>query len=185
MIEGTMEKELVWTVDRVLVFTKAMGGHPRKQFHRASMTQMLDMYSSKLGVMRAATRPANFDVMCVGVYMEMVGNILEATTQQVLESKKTLQELTNEIKAMSDTIIPVMAAQVSKIRETRMAVVSEMTQSLGALKEVRKFFFEREYDLEMERLERFVKLCREIEALKANGTFDAVCDAAIRLAVQP
>jgi len=55
---------------------------------------------------------------------------------------------------------------------------------LCELRDIRKFFLESDYKTEVERLERFVSLCREIKALKESGLFDAVCDTAIRMSVQ-
>ena len=58
-----------------------------------------------------------------------------------------------------------------------MTIVSEVKQSLNVLKDVRKFFIEKDYETEMQNLERFINLCKEIKQLKEDGIFDAVCDA--------
>jgi hypothetical protein len=120
-----------------------------------------------------------------------IGGSLEDSTQMVntaaneaREAKETLQQLSNQVRAISDVIEPELAKQITTIRNQRIALVSELRQSLDMLKDVRKFFLESDYDKEMERMERFVRVCQQIKELKDDGTFDAVCDSAIRLAVR-
>lgn len=116
--------------------------------------------------------------------MEKTDQLLKDTNTEVLESKKILQDLANEIRALSDVVNPSLMEQIKNIRQARMTVVSEIRESLSALREIRAFFLESNYETEMQRLERFVRLCREIQALKSEGVFDAVCDTAIRMALK-
>ena len=62
-----------------------------------------------------------------------------------------------------------------------MTVVNEIRESLSALRDIRKFFLDPEHEKEMVRLEQFVALCRELQALKQSGVLDAVSDTIIRL----
>jgi hypothetical protein len=82
---------------------------------------------------------------------------------------------------LADIVQPSLMKQAQDLRSARMTVVSEVQQALGAMRDVRKFFLESDYETEMARLERFVKVCRELQALKDDGVLDAVCDSSLRL----
>ena len=123
-------------------------------------------------------------ILKTGVEMEKVENLLRTVNEEVRESKKILESLSNEITAVSGDVKPKLLNMIKEIRDNRMATVSEIHQTLLALKDIRKFFLESEYKEEMERLERFVNVCKEIQKLKTDGTFDAVCDSALKLSVK-
>jgi uncharacterized damage-inducible protein DinB len=120
-----------------------------------------------------------------GLAMEDTAQMLEATNNQLAVAKATMETLVNELKAASDVIGPSLMKHVHEIRSARMTVITEVRDSLTAMRDLRRFFLESDYETEMIRLERFVRLCREIQALKADGVFDAVCDSALKLAVKP
>lgn len=113
-----------------------------------------------------------------------VKELLKQSNDELERSKKILQDLANEVTAMTDIVQPALEKQIGALRSARMSTVNEIRESLSSLREIRKFFIEDDYEVEMNRLERFVKLCRELQELKAAGVFDAVCDAALRLAVK-
>ena len=117
--------------------------------------------------------------------MEDTARMLEATNRQLVEAKETMQSLVNELGSAADVIGPSLMKHVQELRSARMTVTAEVRESLTALRDLRRFFLESDYESEMVRLERFVKLCREIQVLKADGVFDAVCESALRLAVKP
>jgi hypothetical protein len=116
--------------------------------------------------------------------MEDTAQMLEATNRQLTEAKATMQGLVNELSAAADIIGPSLMKHVQDLRSARMTVVTEVRESLTALRDLRRFFLESDYETEMLRLERFIKLCREIQSLKAEGVFDAVVDSALKLAVK-
>jgi hypothetical protein len=120
----------------------------------------------------------------VGMIMESTEFGLKAITGEVKSALETLSEVSNEIGALSDVVAPKLQQQIRDIREHKMTIVRELREVLVTLREVRKFFLESDYETEVARLERFVRLCRELEALKAAGVLDAVCDSAIRLALK-
>lgn len=121
----------------------------------------------------------------VGVAMEQAKELLDAVNDEVEESKHILQTLANEVCAVRDIVNPALAQQIAELRDHRMVIVREVRDSLTALRDVRDFFLGKDYTTEMERLERFVRLCREIQTLKADGVFDAVVESALRLSVKP
>jgi hypothetical protein len=118
----------------------------------------------------------------VGRHMEETNEMLQKTLATVKESKRELEGLANDVKALSDIVQPLLSDQIKKLRASRMAVVSEVKSALSAMRDVRSFFMESDYNHEMERLERFIGLCAELDALKRSGVLDAVADTSIRLA---
>lgn len=116
--------------------------------------------------------------------MEDVNNLIHAVNDEAAESKTILQNLKNDVSELSDIIQPQLYKMAHDLRASRMAVVTEIRDSLAAMREVRKFFLESDYVTEIDRLERFVRLCREFQALKAAGVLDAVLESAIRLAIK-
>lgn len=123
-------------------------------------------------------------VWSAGTTMEDSLEVINAEVQAVKESRETLEQLANQVRKLGDVLIPTLASQVETIRGSRMTVVSEIQLMLGSLREIRKFFLESDYRTEIEHLERFVKLCQEIQKLKQSGVFDGVCDSIIRLAIK-
>lgn len=119
-----------------------------------------------------------------GVFMEDIKNELEVINREVLESKKILENLSNEIRAVSDIVEPALLKQIKDIREHRMSLISELKNCLNMLQDVRKFFLDSDYKIEMERLERFIGVCKEIQILKQEGVFDDICNSAIRMAIR-
>ena len=123
-------------------------------------------------------------VLTMGAWMEQTKAMLEAANAEVEESRKVLDDLVERVRDLRKELDPELAGAIVQLREQRMAVVREVRDSLTALRDLRAFFLEDAYELEVTRLERFVRLCREIQALKAEGVFDAVVDSALRLAVR-
>lgn len=115
--------------------------------------------------------------------MDNTLGLLKVANEDIEAYTETLKETVNEFKSIADLLQPEIMKQIQEIRSTRMAAVSEMQLLLNSLRDVRKFFLDKDYEQEMSRLERFVRVCKEIQQLKADGTLDAVCDAAIKLAV--
>lgn len=115
--------------------------------------------------------------------MEQETALLKAATDEARSSKETLEAAYNDLMALQLTVGAALEKIVGSTRAARMAVVGEMRESLQALKDVRQFFLESDYKTEMERLERFVVVCKELVALKKSGALDAVADVAIKLAV--
>lgn len=112
-----------------------------------------------------------------------VDKMIEQTNMQMEQSKRILQDLANEVSALADIVQPALEKQIGALRSARMTTVNEIKESLTALRDIRKFFLEDDYEAEMQRLERFVKVCRELQELKAAGVLDAVSDTVLKLAV--
>jgi hypothetical protein len=120
----------------------------------------------------------------VGSDMEKINEELKEVNEQVAESKKILKEMSNEVSAMAAVIQPKIENHIKEIRAMRMTLLQELSQSLNALREVRKFFLESDYQIERDRLRDFIAMCKELQILKDTGVLDAVCDSAVRLALK-
>lgn len=147
------------------------------------MRNLLKGAHSPQGYVRSKLDTSEARLITAGRRMEQEIDLVRAANEEMRESRAILQDLHNQVRALHDHIAPELLAQAQELRSARMTAVSEIQQSLSALREIRKFFLESDYKVEMERLERLVRLCRELQELKQSGIFDAVCDSAIRLAV--
>jgi len=123
----------------------------------------------------------NIIVYSIGGIMELSSEALKTINDETKESLKLLKKSFNDIKITSDMLSPELSEMIQKIRTTRMTISSELKQSLSIMKDVRKFFLESDYEKEMERLERFIKLGNELKELIDNGTMNAISDVAIKL----
>ncbi len=119
----------------------------------------------------------------IGGFMEITSDMLKEVNKEVEESKKILQRLHDDSKATYTALKPELDKLVQKIRESRMAVTLELKQALSAMRDVRTFFLESDYEKEMERLERFVALGERMKTLIQDGTIDAMCDVVLKLAI--
>ena len=124
------------------------------------------------------------EVCRVGGIVEDTIELIKKANSEVKESAETLKDLANQVSALTEVVHPHLLQLVRDLRANRMAVVSEVHQSLNELRELRKFFLDSDYTNEMARLERFVALCREFQTLKRDGVLDIVSDVSIRLALQ-
>lgn len=119
-----------------------------------------------------------------GMKMEQATEMMKNAGVEMTEAKADLAKFADEIIGSVDGVNEVLLNRIKEFRSTRMAIATEARESLGALKDVRNFFMDKDYDTEMARLERLVKVCRELHELKTSGILDAVLDSALRLAVE-
>lgn len=82
---------------------------------------------------------------------------------------------------LSVKIQDLMKHEIQNIRESRMAVVREAGDALTALRDVRKFFLDNDYKTEVERLERFTRMARDLRDLLDDGTLNATADIMLKL----
>jgi len=124
------------------------------------------------------------NVIYTGGIMVSVNEELKMANEQVEDSKKVLQGLYNDVRALNEQVSPMIRSQILELRNARMSVVSEVQTMLVMMKDIRKFFLESDYKEEVERLGKFVALCKELEELKRGGTLDAVSDVIIKLSLK-
>lgn len=124
------------------------------------------------------------EITGIGNQMENTAGMLKQVNEEINVSKEIIQNLHNEISAAYDPVMIRLGEVIEKIRDRRMSVVRELNQSLKAMKDVRSFFLDKDYQVEMDRLERFVVLCERFRQLSNDGTLDAIVDASLKLAVE-
>ena len=122
--------------------------------------------------------------LLTGGQMEKTAEELKMINDEVDNSKKILQQSYNEIVAINNELRPILKEEIDIIRSARMTAVSEISQTLIALKDIRKFFLESDYEKEMLRLSEFVSLCKEMKKLKDEGILDALCDSVLKLSIK-
>lgn len=118
-----------------------------------------------------------------GAIMDITNRELKAINEETQESAKILKQTYNEVAATFDLLEPSLQIMIQKIRSNRMACVSELSAALSIMRDVRKFFIEKEYEQEMDRLERFVKLGERMRSLIDDGTMEAICEMSLKLAL--
>ena len=124
-----------------------------------------------------------FSFSRIGDDMEIDVKLLKGINKEALESRKILQELTNEIMVTQNLLEPQLHNMIKRLRNTRMTTTIELTKTLSIMKDVRKFFLEKEYKEEIERLEEFVAIGERLRVLINDGTFDKLTDSILRLAI--
>jgi len=122
-------------------------------------------------------------ISTVGLNMETADAFLRAINEEVGESSKILKATFNEVNATYELLEPKLAEMIHKVRTSRMTVTTELRQSLSIMKDVRKFFLESDFKIEMERLEKFVELGERLKAMIDDGTMDAITDVVLKLAI--
>jgi len=123
------------------------------------------------------------NTLAVTMTIEEMNALLRQSNSEVSESVQALNDAWNKISAMKELLIPQLTDMTKQIQQSRMTTEREMKSTLDWLQTVRKFFLEKDYDTEMTKLQSFISLCKDIQALKDAGTLDAVADLAIKLAV--
>ena len=112
-----------------------------------------------------------------------VADQIKAINKETGESANILKRVYNEVNTTFEILEPKLVEVVQKIRSSRMAVTSELRQSLSIMQDVRRFFLESDHKKEMERLENFVALAERMKHLIDDGTMDAITDVVLKLSV--
>ena len=115
--------------------------------------------------------------------VEELAAILRESNEEMGRAQDEIEKSSNRIKALKDVVFPKIKEIKDEMRQARMTTEQEMKQTLEWLDNVRNFFLEKSYEKEMERLKEFISVCKQIEALKASGTLEAVSDLAIKMAI--
>lgn len=102
-------------------------------------------------------------------------------TLELLEVNLKMRQALNEY---DDLILPFISRtkeHLKSIRDARMNILPEVAQMINSLRDVRKFFLDKDYKEEMSRLKEFVELCERLQTLKENGFLDSVADTMLKL----
>lgn len=98
------------------------------------------------------------------------------------DCRKAIDESIKDVGASIREFDRVTKDGMNEVRLKRMSIVSECSNMVNALKDVRQFFLGPDYERETKRLTEFVELCERMKALKDSGFLDTVADTMIRLA---
>jgi hypothetical protein len=98
------------------------------------------------------------------------------------DARKIIAELTEGIGGEMEKFRADNKRYLEDIRSTRFSIITETSQIIAPLKEVRQFFLGSEYKEEISRLKEFVDLCERLNALKESGFLDNVADTMLRIA---
>lgn len=98
-----------------------------------------------------------------------------------VDSRNVLREAHEGLGQLVADFDRVTSATAQEIRSKRMMIVSDCSNVVKALKDVRQFFLGPDYERETKRLAEFVELCERLKALKDSGFLDTVADTMLRL----
>jgi len=124
------------------------------------------------------------NLLKVGSTMETTLGLTQAATEQAKAARKELETTANQVTELVGVVHPKMLEAIRQLRDSRMAMVREVHESLSALKDIRQFFLEDRHAEQISRLREFVAVCQALAQLKDSGVLDAVVDTVIRLSVQ-
>jgi hypothetical protein len=128
----------------------------------------------------------NMDDMVVRIIDEINKSPQRLTplARAALDARTVIDESMAHIGVSMDGFKENVTKFLQEIRTTRMNFVSEANYMLGPLKDIRQFFLESTYEIEVNRLREFVNLCERLQKLKDSGFLDTVADTMIRLATK-
>jgi hypothetical protein len=102
-------------------------------------------------------------------------------TDSVETARTALAAALDNLLAEVARLEKVAGASLEPIRRIRFACISEVTQIMTPLKDLRQFFLSSNHEAEVARLREFVDLCERLEKLKASGFLDTVADTILKL----
>jgi len=112
-------------------------------------------------------------ILSVGVHMEDTIEMVKAAKAEMDEVVRSMEAAKLQVFEASDIVGPLLVEEVKRLRSARMAVMSEVRDSLKALEDVRAFFGP-EHAQDVQRMERMISACKEIKALKDEGVLDVL-----------
>lgn len=114
----------------------------------------------------------------IGVTMDKTEELVDRAT----DARAAMAVLTESFSKDWGDFIETADARLKDLRMARMAIDTEMRQIMSALREVRGFFVDKDYETERTRLKEFVEICERLKLLKESGFLDTVADTMLRLA---
>lgn len=146
---------------------KGTGGHPNDPIRIVAGEEVVDrefFNDAIIAEVNELPNKMNPRIKAAREAREIVAELLKGIGYEVTQFEESCRDYLNAI------------------RSKRIAIVSEATQIITALKEVRQFFIGADHKAEMERLSEFVSLCERLQKLKDSGFLDQVADTMLNLA---
>ena len=116
-----------------------------------------------------------------GVIMENVKSAIEEIHEDIEKSIDVLQQSYNELLKTHGLIAPQIIKMSKELREKRLALTTEIKSSISLMRDIRKFFLEKDHKIEIERIEEFLNVCERVKALIEDGTMDTITETILRL----
>lgn len=116
--------------------------------------------------------------------MEQISKLPKDTRPLVAaarDSRSIVNELLHGIGGEMEQFRADMKTHMEYLRRNRSAVMTEVGTLLNALRDVRQFFMDADYHVELERLRDFVEVCERLKALKESGFLDDVAETMLKL----
>lgn len=162
--------------------------HAKRSKHRKLLNDVM-RFSSSIGEEMAGHEAWYFDIHTVAVAcgatigecMEVDKQAIEQLSEDMEQTREYIQNILNEVVTLNGHIQPKLTEMVKSVRAKRATITTELGKSLTLMKDVRKFFLDKDHETEIERLENFVTLAERMKALIEDGTVDAIVDIILRL----
>jgi hypothetical protein len=168
------QREQTTTWSRKSLEYRTVTGRLRSErpFNR-EVTQLLD---------RNLPIPApEMHTMTIGVTMEDTLDLMKAMNVEVEKAKEELQDVYDKVNHLREITHPAITQYVQELQALRMTLCRETKDCLTAMRDVRQFFIEHNYEVEMKRMHEFITMMHDLKRLKADGTLDAISDTVLKL----
>lgn len=106
---------------------------------------------------------------------------LESLEIRAQELHDSIQYLLRNFQEPFEKCNELISHQLMTLREKRFGIDAESRTLMNQLKEVRQFFLDDDYEVEIGRLSEFVGLCNQLRELKENGFLDIIADTILKL----
>lgn len=102
----------------------------------------------------------------------------------MIDGETALRNATQTAKDCMEETRSASKVLLDEVRQSKYAMVAEISAITTPLKELRQFFLGNDYKEQLTRLSEFVDLCERLQKLKTSGFLDLVADTMLRLAEQ-
>jgi len=102
---------------------------------------------------------------------------IAATRTELDAAREVVRTLANDLADVADVIEPILADHIKRIRQARMGSLDELRMISAGIRELRDTLMKPETAQMLDRAERFLRICRELEEFRAVGFLDAFLEA--------
>jgi hypothetical protein len=126
----------------------------------------------------------NFAQVTLDVHERDIKEGLKSTSalsERAQEAIAAVRYLSTEMQGPYAEFEEFIKRAIGTIRDQRMSLSTETRLLMNSLREVRQFFLEGDYEMQMRRLNEFVELCERLKVLKDSGFLDTVAETILKL----
>lgn len=128
--------------------------------------------------------PDEFSIEILQKMNKKVSETMDKTQELVdraTDARAAIEVLSGSFQQNWMEFMDTADTRLKELRMTRISVDTEVRQIMSALRDVRGFFMDKDYEAERVRLREFVEICERLKALKESGFLDTVADTMLRL----